>query len=330
MGTVINDGLNRLSDRVYAYMQLEGGWGANHTALLVSRGETLLIDTTCDLPRMRRMLAAMRDAEPDAKRIGSIVLTHWHVDHVHGICEASVKQSQVYATQLCADWMANLPPKAWLAMVDSLEGVARESLMNAIGKDRFDFSGLEYRKPDHIFTGRVDLTVGDCKVEVLEMKPAHTASDSLVHIPDEGVVHIGDLITAGRHTGVQWPHPTHLIDAARVILELGAETIIPGHGRMLTRGDIQNTIEYMQFMIEKGRDCYERGLSIDQAYEHIARNLGPYKHLRGPTGIYFLCKMMYAEFKGDTLDHVRRNYPDYLETSYRLDRELRTRFPELS
>jgi glyoxylase-like metal-dependent hydrolase (beta-lactamase superfamily II) len=310
-------------------MQLEGGWGANHTALLVSKGESLLIDTTCDLPRMRRMLEAMRAADSAARHIGSIVLTHWHVDHVHGICESSVRESTVYASQACADWMANLPPKAWLAMVDSLEGTARESLMNAIGKDRFDFSGLTYRKPDQIFTDKVDLTVGDCKVQVLEMQPAHTLSDSIVHIPDEGTVHIGDLVTAGRHTGVQWPHPSNLIKACQTILSLGAETIIPGHGRMLRPTDIANTIEYMQFMLGKGRECYDRELTFEQAYDHIVRNLGPYKHLRGPQGIYFLCKMMYCEFSGDTRDHVRRNYPDYLETSYRLDKEVRQRFPEL-
>jgi hypothetical protein len=39
--------------------------------------------------------------------------------------------------------------------------------------------------------------------------------------------------------------------------------------------------------------------------------------------------MMYCEFSGDTRDHVRRNYPDYLETSHRLDREVKQRFPEL-
>ena len=66
MKTEIHDGLNRLSDRVYAYMQLEGGWGANHTALFVNKGESLLIDTTCDLPRMRRMLGAMREADSAA------------------------------------------------------------------------------------------------------------------------------------------------------------------------------------------------------------------------------------------------------------------------
>src|SRR3954449_10355632 len=101
MTKAITDGLNRLSDRVYAFMQLEGGWGANHTALVVSKGESLLIDTLCDLPRTRRMLAEMRSAEPAAGHIGSIVLTHWHVDHVHGVCEASLKESAVYASQAC-------------------------------------------------------------------------------------------------------------------------------------------------------------------------------------------------------------------------------------
>ncbi len=329
MATEIRDGLNRLSDCVHVYMQLEGGWGANNTALLVSRGESLLVDTLCDLPRMRRMLAAMREADAGARQIGDIVLTHWHVDHVHGICESSVIGSRVHASRACADWMANLPPKAWLAMVDSLEGDAREYLHNAIGKDRFDFSGLVYRKPDNVFTGRVDLKVGDCDVEVLEMSPAHTLSDSIVHIPAESTVHIGDLISAGRHQGVQWPYPSNLIKACDVILGLGAETIIPGHGRLLDPQDIRDTSEYMHFMIEKGRECYDKEMTYEQAYDHILRNLGPYRSLRNPQTVYFLCKMMYREFAGITWDHVRRNYPEYLETSYRINQEGRERYPEL-
>jgi uncharacterized protein YndB with AHSA1/START domain len=49
------EGLNRVSDRVCAYMQF-GGWGFNNTALFVDHAATMLVDTTCDLPRMNRML----------------------------------------------------------------------------------------------------------------------------------------------------------------------------------------------------------------------------------------------------------------------------------
>jgi cyclase len=321
------EGLNRVSDRVYAYMQF-GGWGFNNTALFVDHGAAMLVDTTCDLPRMNRMLGAMTAAEPAAQHLDSIVLTHWHVDHVHGICSDKVKDTPVYATEKCADWMANLPPKAWVAMIESLPADAKAQIMKAIG-NHFDFAGLEYREPDEIFTDRIELSVGDCRIDVMEMAPAHTASDTLVHFPDESTIHIGDLISAGRHQGVQWPHPSNFVKACDVILSTGAETIIPGHGRLLDRGDVANAKEYMEFMVDKARTCFDKGMTFEQAYDVIVRNLGPYRHLRNPQSLYFLCKMAYREFEGNTWDHVRRNYPEYLRESARIEREFEEKYAHL-
>ena len=54
-------GTHQLSDDVWAYLQPDGSWGWNNTALLYSANESLLIDTTIDIRTTQRMLKNMRE-----------------------------------------------------------------------------------------------------------------------------------------------------------------------------------------------------------------------------------------------------------------------------
>src|SRR5512134_3008745 len=121
-------GLHRVSDRSYAYMQPDGSWGLNNTAFLIGGAETLMIDTGCDIRTTEAMLAAIAQAEPAARAVGTVLLTHWHVDHVHGINVKALREKRIVASKTCAEYMANLPPQRWLAAIDSLQGDAKRQI----------------------------------------------------------------------------------------------------------------------------------------------------------------------------------------------------------
>ena len=321
-------GLHRVSDKCYAYMQPDGSWGLNNTAVLVSRGETLMIDTGCDIALTDRMLDAIAKAEPAAEKVGTVVLTHWHVDHVHGVNSARLRNARIHASRICADWMAKLPPQRWLAAIGSLEGDAKRQIDHLLGK-KFDFSGLEYIPPTDIFEGRTEFSIGGCKVIVVEGKPCHTRSDSLVHIPEEGVVHSGDLISAGKHVGLQFPFMANLLELVDLMLSWKAQVYIPGHGPLLDAGDLRDIRTYLLFMQSEARRRYDAGVPVEDATDDILRNLGPYRKLRGAENLLFTIRMLYAEFAGDTTDHVRRDYPGYLAMQWQLKRTVPEKFPEL-
>jgi len=63
----------------------------------------------------------------------------------------------------------------------------------------FSFDGIELAAPTRTFEGQLELRVGDRPVRLLEVGPAHTRGDVVVHLPDDGVVLTGDrCISAGR------------------------------------------------------------------------------------------------------------------------------------
>jgi len=324
-------GLHRVTEGVWAYLQPDGSWGLNNTALLVSKGESMMMDTTSDVPRTQLMLNAFAKADPGAaKTINTVILTHWHMDHVHGVNAPELRASRIYASKICADWMRDLPPKKWLAAIAALEGDARKMMEHNIA-DKFDFSGLDYVPPTDIFEGDIELKVGDRKVIITEQKPAHTRSDSIIWVPEEGVAHTGDLIGKARHQGTQFPFMSNLIATVRKVIAWEPKVVVPGHGPLMNLQDVKDVLEYCLFIQGEARKRYDAGLPLQQATDDILANMSrtKYKNYKGAFNLFFTVKMLYCEFAGDTADHVRRNYPEYLATAWRNRREVPEKYPEL-
>jgi glyoxylase-like metal-dependent hydrolase (beta-lactamase superfamily II) len=102
-------GIHQLADDVWAYLQPDGSWGWNNTALLFSGNESLLIDTTIDIRTTQRMLKNMRESCNKCVSIDTVLLTHWHVDHVHGISAPELEGCEIVATKICGSSMCALP-----------------------------------------------------------------------------------------------------------------------------------------------------------------------------------------------------------------------------
>lgn len=62
---------------------------------------------------------------------------------------------------------------------------------------RYDYRGLERTPPTCTFNHRLELRVGSTDVELIEVGPAHTVGDLIVHLPDSGIVCAGDIVFIG-------------------------------------------------------------------------------------------------------------------------------------
>jgi glyoxylase-like metal-dependent hydrolase (beta-lactamase superfamily II) len=140
----------------------------------------------------------------------------------------------VVCAEAVEDYMANVPPAAWLGAVQSLRGDARRQMDRLLG-DHFDFSGLEPIVPTENFNGRTAFKFGDQPVELVEAKPCHTASDTVVHLPGLGLAHLGDITSAGAHQSLQYPGLGNVIAILEEVMSWGTQTFVAGHGPVRTR-----------------------------------------------------------------------------------------------
>jgi cyclase len=261
-------GLQEVGDGLYAYLQPDGGWGWSNAGLIVDGERTLLIDTLFDLRLTEEMLATMRRAVPAAARIDTLVNTHANGDHCFG--NQLVGDALIVASAQTAAEMTELPPTAMAALVEQAPqmGELGEFFLRCFGA--FDFQGIELVLPQQTFSGELALRVGDRELRLIEVGPAHTRGDTLVHAAAERVLFTGDILFSGAHP-IAWAGPlSNWIAACERILALDVEVIVPGHGPPTGPAAVRELQAYFEYLYLEARIRHAEGMTAVQAARSIA------------------------------------------------------------
>jgi len=261
-------GLHEVGDGLYAYLQPDGGWGWSNAGLIADGESTLLVDTLYDLALTEQMLAAMRRAVPAAARIETLVNTHANGDHCYG--NQLVGGARILASERTAAEMSELPPAAMAALLEQAPAMGELGAFFARCFGAFDFNGIELAPPDQTFAGELSLRVGDLELALIEVGPAHTRGDTLVHVPGARVLYSGDILFARAHP-IAWAGPvSNWIAACERILAMDLETIVPGHGPLAGPEDVRELKAYFEYLYEQARACHAQGMTALQAARSIA------------------------------------------------------------
>ncbi len=264
-------GLHEVADGVFAYLQPDGGWGWSNAGLAAGDGTSMLVDTLFDLKLTRSMLDEMA-AVTDSIPIGTLVNTHANGDHCYG--NQLVTGAEVITSAASASEMEALPAAALAAMMDMDFGTnTNRYLKESFGP--FTFTGIDPPRIDRTFSGELSLDVGGRTVELLEVGPAHTAGDVLVHLPKENVIFTGDILFING-TPLVWDGPvSNWIAACDRILALDCAVIVPGHGPLTDADGVRAVRDYLSFVVEETTKRHAAGLSAIEAAKDI--ELGSYE-----------------------------------------------------
>ncbi len=289
-------GLHELGKGCYAWLAPDGSWGWSNAGLITDGEQSLLVDTLFDLDLTREMLSAMRDADPlAAVRFDRLVNTHANGDHCHG--NELVSGAEIIASEASAEEMSELPPDAlaaFMAMADQL-GPAGAYLRHCFGAFRFD--GITFTPPNRTFSGELSLVVGDKPVHLIEVGPAHTRGDVLVHSPADRTVFTGDILFIDG-TPIMWEGPVgNWIAACERIEAMDVDHIVPGHGPVTDKAGVGRVREYLAFIRDEARARYDAGLSAFDAARDIA--LGPFAGWLDAERIAVNVNTLYREFSND-------------------------------
>jgi cyclase len=292
-------GLTQISPHTFAYLQPDGGWGWSNSGLIVGKDEALVVDTLFDLRLTQRMLNDMQAVLTGPIR--RLVNTHHNGDHCYG--NELLPEAEIIAHRACREEMLKVPPGVIVSLIQAFGDTpagryARECFQ------AFDFRDITLTPPTTVFDDTLTVYIDDTPVELVYLGPAHTSGDIIVFYPSAGVVFTGDLLfhqctpIIWEGTCAQW------LKALDVVLDLDVEHVVPGHGPLATKVGVQQQKDYLLYVWERARECYQRGMPVQEAVTRI--ELGPYAAWGEAERIAANVMRFYQEFAGQ--ERVEINY----------------------
>jgi glyoxylase-like metal-dependent hydrolase (beta-lactamase superfamily II) len=192
------------------------------------------------------------------KPITEVILTHYHSDHVFGAQEfqeypliASTKMVERYPTLLKAEW--------------SSKGI--NEMRKFYAETEPDFSrqleNLTIITPTKTFKN--SLFLGNEKEIEIQHTGGHTVGHSTVYFHPEDILFAGDLVFCQQYpyAGDPTNNPPDWIKAFETILEMPVDTIVPGHGPLCDKEEIQTQLTYFKQLEKWVKGKLAQGITLD-------------------------------------------------------------------
>jgi cyclase len=274
-------GLVEIAPKVFAYVQATGETGISNAGLVVGAEASVAIDALMVPSMTRRWVQAIRRAT--RKSVGTLINTHHHLDHTGG--NPFFKAATIISHARCRQALApGFPPTLML-----------QRFMPAFATE---FPRMKVVLPDVTFEDRMVIHDGQREIQLWHPGvTAHTVGDAAVFLPRERVLFTGDIafhyVTPLAFQG----HVGNWIKVADRLLRFEADTLVPGHGPIGAKADLEKMRDYLALVRREAKKRFDAGLSPEDAAQDI--RLGVYAKWREAERILPNVMRCYQEFRNE-------------------------------
>ena len=121
-------------------------------------------------------------------------------------------------------------------------------------------------EPNIVFADQAAVYLGGVEVQMFYLGRGHTNGDTVIYFPDLKTVHTGDLIIDAMPV-IDYGGGGSALEFIKTIdnlLKIDFDTMIPGHGRIMTKDDVRAYRVRFQTMNDRMRDLVRRGVPKEQ------------------------------------------------------------------
>lgn len=232
--------LDRIAEDIYIlvsdlYVQVTS------TVLLTPDG-AIVIDTM-PFPVESRQILSFVENELGPRSVRYVINTHHHADHVYGTY--LFEGAEVISQDLCRQLLQRFG----------------QSTLDRAKQETPALAEVEIRLPDITFQEAMHIRLGHRQIDLFHT-PGHAPDDISVYIPSEKAVIASDTMMPVPY--IVGGDYQQLKDSLVRIKELTPNFIVQGHGDVLLRGEVDETIDrnlmYLDKVVNKVRDVIRRGL----------------------------------------------------------------------
>jgi cyclase len=235
--------LTLIAENVYAYVDTKNSsknnsFGAN-AGIIIGRDGIVVVDTMISAKEAKRFIRDIRTIS--RKPIRYVVNTHYHLDHVFGNSEFAKLGAVVIAQE---------------NVKKAMENSAKETLKNIgeYGLTPKDMKGTTLVYPVLTYGDRMTIDIGGQQIELIHARQSHTDGDTLVYLRGKKVLFAGDILFTTYHPFVGEGNIEEWAKELDDIKSMDVEKIIPGHGPLSGKKDLEDMKEYILMFDQKAKE----------------------------------------------------------------------------
>jgi cyclase len=271
--------MRRVSENVWAEIYF---WGCNPGFLVTSEG-VVMIDT----PQQPIDAVRWRERLLEHGPVRYLINTEPHPDHIRG--NAYFPGVEVIGqVGLQARYEQAAPSMTAPELLETLKQTDPDSVW------LFNHPSYPPNPPTRTFSDELTLQLGQQTIQCLHI-PGHTAPQTAIFLPEEGVVFTGDNIFNRVKTFIQEADPWEWLAALERIGKLEATVIVPGHGEPCDRGYLAEQAQIIEAWIGAVEEFVRRGLTEEEAVRQPPPNVDPYpSDDHSASGLAYARRVMHA------------------------------------
>jgi cyclase len=214
---------------------------AEVAATVIVTPEGAVVVDTLPFPAETRQIREFA-LQRSPRGIRYLVNTHHHADHIYG--SYLFPEAELIAHRLCRQILLK---------------AGEESLANAKAQTPA-LASVELRVPQLVFETELLLRLGEKTIHLMHA-PGHTEDGIMVHIREDKVLVASDIVTPVPL--IVRGDPELLMQSLKPIKGLNLENVVQGHGGVLLRGEIDETVDtsitYLRCIVRRVQALVERG-----------------------------------------------------------------------
>jgi len=241
--------VKKINERVYALLGPVGfpdknnqGYMVNSTVIIGDKG-VILIDTGFTDEIGRHIAKTIKGIT--SKPVTHIINTHHHGDHVLGNSE--FKGASIISAAKCAE-LLNRQDYAWIDLVERSTGRKFPNTRPVLAK-------TVYKENTHS-----KVTLQGIELELWVPTGSHTAGDLLIYLPKDKVLVAGDILVNTMIPSFRDAHIKTWLGTLRQIMKKDIDTVVPGHGTLMSLGDVKKFNKMMSDFYAGVEAGYKKGL----------------------------------------------------------------------
>ena len=255
--------MTRVSEGVYVIEDRQHIMLVPNITIIVGRDAVLVVDTGLGTESAQRVLKAAKKLA--GRRKLYLTVTHFHPEHGFG-AQVFKGQATIIYNRAQRDEMLQKAP-GYQSLFATRLGVAKA------------MRDVRLVAPDVVYEDAASIDLGGRVVKLNYYKPAHTLGDQVVSLPDQGVVIMGDLLETGSFPIMPWfpeladtdVDPLNWRDILRQVAATQPQIVIPGHGRIGSRADLDAAAQH----IEQAREAVVSGCAAGKTLGDLQQEATP-------------------------------------------------------